>query len=438
MKRLRILLTLFAYLGCAFQLHAAEKTTHTREDPQIPKTYKSLHFPLDAHQSPYTACSWLLSTRTLLNTLEERNQTTRDSLTPLQRWALAILNNLSNSFLMAVNHEVYGHGFILRSLKKPIQKYRFFNSPQHILSTLLILPIGGLGAYTKVKEDLLFSHDEALLFNIGGSQANSILANEILLRNFENAGFNHHHANLFLRSFLDLPFYVLNTWEKSQARNDIHQYLSALDEKYRHKHNYSFKPEAISLNHLKKTSLLYLLNPIVYKAFSSFYDYITKGEKEVYIPHFRIGKAKYMPLIRIGLAPFGILYYLENYLHVAKRTYVFGLRGGKSPFYKTLYGGFSFKSKGLLQHHPYTLDPFFNIWYQPNLYLSLSAYKKALRNNKIDYRTGFGYLGGLKGGIQLNKHTGIDLTVGYKTMGFVEGAMPQKGLLLSGGISFHY
>lgn len=438
MKRVIITLSFTSTLLLAFSVQAAQQKKDKKNPIPNPRKKTTLKFAVDVYQSPYSSSDWIQSTRTLLNSLDSQTITTQNKAPVIfKRWANAILNNLGNDFLMAVNHEVYGHGYLLRSMKKPLNRYRFFSRPQHILSTMFILPLGGIGAYTKPKDNIIFTHDEELIFSMAGSRANKILGNEILLSHFKRGSLNHHHANLYLRSFLDLPFYILNS-NKWQSNNDISLYLAALNVKYKKQYGRKFKEDAISLKQLKVGALTYLLNPMVYKCFGSFYRYIATGEEEVWIPHFRIGKVKYLPVVRMGLAPFGTLYYLDNYFQVGNRTIVLGLRGGKSPYYDKPYGGIVFKSQGIISIDRYQFDPFINLYYQPKIYLTLSDYKSIRKQNLLNFETGFGYLVGLRSGVQFTEHFGINAAFGYKTKGFIEGKMPQQSFDARIGISLKY
>lgn len=77
-----------------------------------------------------------------------------------------------------------------------------------------------------------------------------------------------------------------------------------------------------------------------------------------------------MPIIRIGLTPFGIGYYLDNYLAYSKSTLLVTLQLGKIPGQQRYISGLSSKTADLYTYKKYTLDLKAGLFYQPTLVLN--------------------------------------------------------------------
>ena len=144
----------------------AEATYATAKEPHE-KT-----FIVDRYWSPHAASSIILSSRTLANEAEDslfRTDHTHYSVGG--QITSTVLNYVLNTFLTVANHEIFGHGFRTRSLGIPVSRYS-------------IKYLGLRGGTTSYKPDRPLSADEQLLITIGGSEANSILARQLLFKNF--------------------------------------------------------------------------------------------------------------------------------------------------------------------------------------------------------------------------------------------------------------
>ena len=70
-----------------------------------------------------------------------------------------------------------------------------------------------------------------------------------------------------------------------------------------------------------------------------------------------------MPLIRLGLTPFGLTYYLDNYLGYRAKTLLVSLNAGTSPFYTHYYGSLLGRTDEFLTYKNCTLDLETGLWY---------------------------------------------------------------------------
>ncbi len=70
-----------------------------------------------------------------------------------------------------------------------------------------------------------------------------------------------------------------------------------------------------------------------------------------------------MPLIKMGLTPFGLMHYLENYIGHGNKTFLVSISGGHSPYYTRGYGGIQLQTARLWTYKNYGLDVTGTLWY---------------------------------------------------------------------------
>ncbi len=138
--------------------------------------------------------------------------------------------------------------------------------------------------------------------------------------------------NSFIILIVILPpiFYLLSFQRKYKIPpgNDISSYIKEVNGKY--------NTDGIDVNKLTRGSLVFLLNPILYIALWADFNYLFTGKDSFTIPHLKLGNINYMPLIRMGLTRFGLMYHLENYIGHGNKTFLVSIDGGNSPLIKTI------------------------------------------------------------------------------------------------------
>ncbi len=392
-------------------------------DPDAKAIVKQQQVPqvwiFDYHMSSYSAAVCLVSTRNGLSKLEDTYLHPRIPHNPWIRWTTSVANNLTNDLMMLAEHEVYGHGFRHRSHGLQVEGYTLFLlfpwAP-------FFVPMNGLGAATYYNSSK--TADTDILETIAGNEANSVLASELIRANFSLGYLDHRSFNLFFKAFTNLLGYIIITPEEvnqSDMPGDIEVYLEDINKKH------GFK--GLHLYELRRASWVFYLNPILYTSVWSFYSYIFTGKKEFDIPRLTWDQVSYMPLIRMGLTPFGVAYYLDNYLSISQKTFLISLNGGSSPFYTSSYGGIGCQTSELWTYQNYGLGLEGNLWYQPQLQLSPS--------DPLSAHNEWGGLMGITNRYRVNEHVSLLATVYYKTTGFVEGVLAGSGLGLRAGISLH-
>lgn len=382
-------------------------------------------FIFDAYGGSYTSASCLISARSLCNRLDDKliNKQWEESF--WFRWPHLLVNNLFNDLLMLWQHEVNGHGFRQRSSNNQISGYGLFPLWGSIVPSALIpmiTPINGLAGVTY--SELTFntklpSIDEVLLWNIGGNEANAVLANEMILKTFQQGKLDYRDYNLFFKAFTNLLGYLMIT-DPLQMDDDIAAYLKLI--------NYKYSSAEISLTDLRWSAIVFFFNPILYKTVWSFYAYAFKNEKEIAIPCLAWNQITYMPLIRMVLTPFGVAYYTDHYVGYQNKTFLISLQIGSLPGYQKYFGGIGCKTDRLCQYKSYTVDLTAHWWHQPELLLQDTDTSK-VKNH-------WGGMLGTHHQLQINDYLSLQGALLYKSAGFLEGVVASSGFIWQTGLSF--
>ena len=401
MRNIKILTAKYILIVSIWQLPIY---IHAKNKLNIQKPIIKKEFLLDYYNSPNSSSSLFISSRILLNNLEDfLIPKTQDQ--ALWKNIISLLINLwINNHLSTFNHEIYGHGFRIRSLGGTVNSYKFN-----------WLDDGGSTHYYAWYSKDAF--DTKLLTTIGGVESNQILAKELLLHHFEYRNLDFRTYLLFLKVFLDFPDYVLSTAnaqkKDNMQGNDMTDYVNEINSKY--------SDNSISLNSLSNSLVSLLFNPVW-----AIIVYALSKEVSFTLPYIKYNNIAYLPLIRPGLTPFGIAYYIENYIGYKEKTFLFGIYGGKSPL-DNIHGGISFKTRNFCIYKKYSLDIATNLWCQPTL--CLTQFKDS--NN----RNSWGALIGIYNNFNINSYFSLRVGLLYKTLGFLEGVKAEGGFTLQFGIS---
>jgi hypothetical protein len=288
--------------------------------------------------------------------------------------------------------------------------------------------MNSLGAVTHFRKHKVATIDIELLKDIAGNEANAVLAHELILANFQTGFLDHRTYNLFFKAFTNLLGYILITTEVRTKgislayKGDIKNYTDHINTK----HGF----EVIRLTNLKAASCLFFLNPILYTSIWSFYKYVWDGQEAFTMPRLTWDSVSYMPIIRMGLTPFGLTYYLDNYLAIDKQVLWISLNAGSSPFYSSYYEGLTCQTNNLWSYEAYTVDLTGSVWHQPKLQLK--------PNSPLVDQNYWGGLIGITTKLQLHDRFSILATIHYKTEGFLEGVVADAALGLRVGLELSY
>ncbi|OJW66618.1 MAG: hypothetical protein BGO68_01545 [Candidatus Amoebophilus sp. 36-38] len=362
-------------------------------------------FTFDLHGSPHSASSLFLSSRTLLNELEDYLIPEEQRETTWAQVLSSLINFCISERLSTINHEIFGHGFRGRSLDGvSVDKYKFslFGKAATHYHYLWQQPI-----------------DVDLLITIAGTEANQVLAREIMFKHFKYRTIDIRTYFLFFAAFFDLTNYILTTSSSEEERdnpgNDIMSYIKELNKKY--------DSDQMNLDQLSNALLPVLLNPL----WALMVYFLT--DSPFTMPYVVWDDIAYMPLLRPGLSPFGITYYLDNFLGYYEKTFLVSVYSGRAPL-SGVYGGLDFKTDGLWSYEAYALDIQTNLWYQPSLQLALS--------DEVEDKNSWGGLVGISNKYMLTPNFSLHMGLSYKTKGFLQGMIAQKGWIWEGGVSFRY
>lgn len=415
--------TRYPAFAAVFALLFALSPAHAQASEEEPSEKV---FLFDRYMSPYASSPLLLSTRALLNEGEDYLLPPREPSSLLGRYVRSLGNNFVNDTLMLISHEVNGHGFRVRSIGFCVSDYSVFLLLHGVLG--LVTPANSLGGATVYKA-LPTTTEDDLLGVIAGNEANSVLAQQVVLKNFATGMLDHRVYNLFFKAFTNLLGYVVLTSESGVAGmgreigGDITRYQKLMNKKYG-------KQDMIPLNTLRWGSASFFCNPILYVSVWSFYAHIIQGTQQFSIPCLKLGQVCYMPLVRMGLTPFGITYYLEHYLSYQHRTLLISFNAGKSPFYTHPYGGVQVQTHQLCTYQCYSLDVEAHVWRQPKLLFTAA--------DTLEDKNYWGGLIGINNRFKIHPYLSLNADISYKTPGFAEGVVAREGVNFRGGFTWHY
>ena len=258
-----------------------------------------------------------------------------------------------NYSAMVVQHEVFGHGYRVRSTSgAKVIKYEIGAPP----------PYGdGGGATIYQYNPFKTSIFQKTCIASGGVEATSILANRLRLHWLEQGQLPASEAFLYVFSQQDITDYILRSQGITGQGNDISDYTQILSRAYGKK----IVPQDL------KGVCINFLDPFTYYALYSIGNYVFTG-KETSIPMIPIKSYKYLPSFRMGLTPFGPEYYLEGFLVKENSPIYFYLRGGS--FAENRYFGAGVEYSELFKLNALTIGLCADAWLQPFVNFNSSKY----------------------------------------------------------------
>lgn len=253
---------------------------------------------------------------------------------------------ITNTYLMITQHEIFGHGYRLRDIgplyaKNIRYKYKWYGAatyykPTHRLTTSLQTTIAS-----------------------GGVEGTAILANRLRLKWLASGHIDGREATLYTQSQQDITNYTLSMkiLGPDHEGHDISMYIYFL--------NATYRPYGhLTKKQLEKWVLINYLDPFTYFAYISWFKFISSGTP-FNLPMIPIGDYKYMPSVRLGLAPFGPEYFLENFLVKDGKPIYFYIKGGS--FAKNNYFGFGIEQPYLFHWKGFDIGYRLDAWRQPHV-----------------------------------------------------------------------
>lgn len=433
MKRFLVLLLIFPFLLFAKENRLAKENRRiVKEDNQI---------IVDINFSPYCGAEDLLTLHHFLikgeDRLLKRPPFKKSFLAGMGRFGELLCWDILDSYLMITQHEIFGHGYRIRDL-----------GPHYAHVIGYSFKWNGAVTSYDITENLTTSQECAI--SIAGVEASAILASRMKMKLLERGKIDGREASLYINSQQDITNYVFSLEKKplepTPGGHDINNYLYFLQATY---HNGS-----LTKKKLKSMAFVTLLDPFTYYSLCAWFKFIIDGEK-FDIPMIPIGKCSYLFAFRLGLAPFGPEFFLENYLVDAqKRPIYFYLKGSK-------YAGNGYLGAGVEQPFMYKNDEGFSlgyrldVFYQPKVIFKKGVLQVYELESEEDYRP-VSTLPPIYTSATLHKkRLGAALSLifekeikksgcliyfepGFKSKGFLPGQALRSGIIARGGLSFRY
>jgi hypothetical protein len=382
---------------------------------------------VDPYFTPYIGADDLLSTCRGLEALEDtiyKPPHGQTFLNDTERFAdLFLVWEPINYMAMVTQHEVFGHGFWVRSLHSDhafVKRYEFGAPPPYG-------PGGGGTLYSFAPSQITAFQELAI--TSGGVEATAILANRLKLQWLQRGTINPRQATLYLYSQQDLTLYAADTNQSDEDGHDISHYVRILNKTYPKGH--------LTDKSVQQHSLVNLLDPFTYYSIYDWFYYIFTG-KQGPMPMISIGQYNYLPGARYGLTPFGPEYYFENFLVKQDKPIYFYVRGGS--FAKENYWGF-----GIEHGYLWTIDSMpwgfrLDFWRQPHTAFRNKKYSMENLEKEGHFHTQphdphYGICLSLIGHKKLWSTGALYFQIGGKTVGYLPGEPLQPAVIARIGLT---
>ncbi|MEI6532010.1 MAG: hypothetical protein WCN87_04235, partial [Chlamydiota bacterium] len=260
----------------------------------------------DTYMSPYAGADTLMLPQKALMNLQEYldlRSYQKTFLFGLERTAELIFFWDPMGYLMMVTqHEVFGHGYRIRSLGSyyaEVAGYGMGVPP----------PYGPGGGFTSYNLSSNLTASKEIAITAAGVEATALLAGELKKKWLLDTELDPRQASLYLYSEQDLSLYIWgglagNDFDINSG-NDMEAYLFWLNKTY---------PQGyLSENDLKTYALVNLVDPTTFYSIYAWFNYVATG-KNTPIPMIPLFSTRNLPNLRLGLTPFGPEVFLENYL----------------------------------------------------------------------------------------------------------------------------
>jgi hypothetical protein len=259
---------------------------------------------------------------------------------------------------MLVQHEVFGHGYRIRSLGSglaSVDGYRLGTPP----------PYGPGGGSTSYRFSSKLTSTEEIAISIAGVEATAILANLTKFKWLIRRTIDAKQSVLYLLSQQDLSDYIasMKTVRSHQSKHvdghDIQSYLHWL--------NLTYPTKRLSSSHLRSLAWINVLDPFTFYSIWAWFHYISSG-RDTKIPMIEIGRAGYLFGARLGLTPFGPEIFWENYFATQGKVFYGYFKAGRHAH--NTYLGTGIYLPVLYSMGKWDFGTRFDLWWQPKLLLN--------------------------------------------------------------------
>ena len=377
-------------------------------------TQESYRIVVDPKFSPYVGAEDLLTAYQISEFYVKKTFGESKNITPIgiiKRTAemIFIYQPLAN-LAVVTEHEVFGHGYRIRDISNSIVKVQGYKID-------LPFPYGNGGGATFFEYNEKLTSFQRSAISIGGVEADAIFANRLKMKFVSDQVLDPLKAILYLNSYHDITVYILSMDIDpfiTQDGHDIENYIFWL--------NNSYYDKNLSKSELRKQVLINFADPFTYYSFGSYFYYIFTG-KTLHMPMINIKNVKYLFNARIGLAPYGVEYYLDNFFSYKNRPIYGYLKGGR---YQTSYFGAGIDYPTFYINGENAFGFRIDVYYQPKMYFKSGSttYEEVQIGysnqdlNKNIFGSSIYFLYDRKIPV---KDMSFHLELGYKTKGFIQG-----------------
>jgi hypothetical protein len=324
-----------------------------------------------------------------------------------------LLDNIMDHVVILIQHEVFGHG----------ARYREYGSWDNSYHISLFPPFGpGSGWASSDAFSKTLSQEERILTAVAGNEANTLLSLRLRTVWLRRGKINFRETMLYTFAAQNITYYIVRTRIRGNNGGDITAYLSRINALH------SGTGGSQSLDDLLWSCLCNLLDPFQYFALAGyFHTYLVTGEEYFALPMFDFGAFRYLPAAHFYLTPFGVEFYLDNYLKFETFLLYNYIRVGL-PTFEPFFGA-GFDVSGLKLTDWLFLHGRLDIWHQP-------AARYGTESGMVTGSAGLGVLAAVGADFMFTPKAGLTAQGGFKTDGFVPGKPLNNGFFFSAGLAF--
>ena len=370
---------------------------------------------IDPYLSPYAGAANLLAADAAVINLKDKILPPKNGEVITRTLEQLLLWTPICSLTTVAQHEIFGHGYRLRSLGVTPHSYT--------------VSIDGGATYFSPGRD--FEAGKMLAVDVAGLEAESILAWDLKMKWMKERGIDGKLSSLYFFSQQSLLFYTLIT--RSDRKN--HGDLSGNDiESYLKIHRILFPEQDLSLGSLSKWAFLNLLDPMTFYSCYAYFYYI-KGGQPLMMPMLNLKEdLYYLPNIKVGFAPYAPEAYFENFILYQDLPIYFYIKGGKRSF--GIGGVYDYLLFGSWGHLGFKFD----LWNQGH-FMSTLTMEQIERPfppplPEILSKRAFGGALSLRGSFRFGEEKALFAEVGGKTSGYLPGYGLEKGAVVRIGLQF--
>ncbi|MBF8263387.1 MAG: hypothetical protein HW387_1052 [Parachlamydiales bacterium] len=337
---------------------------------------------------------------------------------------------------MLIQHEVFGHGYRIRSLGNSIAYVSGYDLG-------VPLPYGYGGGATKYHfNPSRLTSSEEMAISMAGVESTAIMANVTKWKWLTTRMIDAKQSLLYIWCQSDISEYIssLKTIGKyddgEMEGHDIHEYLAWLNRTYPQKH--------LSGKRLIALNWINLLDPFAYYSIWAWFHYISSG-RDTKIPMIKIGNVGYLCSARLGLTPFGPEVFWENYFANQGRVYYAYIKGGRHAGNR--YVGAGVFLPVLYKRGKWEMGLRCDLWRQPKMLLSPGSLPL---DEAMDYplvplyapalfhRMHFGAALSITAFYHWNQRFGVEGEFGAKSNGYLPGNSLWGGGIARVGLSTRF